>query len=191
MRKYRFALLLLCFAVGANGQMEALSKYVEKAWEKWASERIAHDISERAKLKLPAKAAIDKEMTEKTLLIKEGPEIKKETKLSEDIAACTGTTLFVDPYKDAVKAADKAALREFLNPNSTLATVYRAADRTFAAELLKSYDQFQNHPENLVASECECIIDKRIKNPIARGMAKCAVDKAVRNQSCFESFLDN
>ena len=190
MRILQLSLLFLCSSSVLTGQLE---KYLEKLWENWASERMAHDIAEKAKAHPPDRAPLNKEAIEKLTedLKKDAGETEKERKLEQDIATCTTKTLLLDPYKSAVKAATKAAVNEFLNPLSTVATVSRAADQAFENQLILETNQFSKYPEKSVAADIKCIIGKRVKDPIARGMANCAVDKLVRNKSCFEAFLDN
>jgi hypothetical protein len=155
---------------------------------------MAHDIAEKAKVHPLDRNALNRQAVEKLAedmrVGKDAREAEKERKLDEDIATCATRTLLVDPYKSAVKAARNAAVKEFLKPSSTLQTVSQVADQAFENQLIAETDQFRNHPENAVASEIKCIIGKRVKDPIARGMAQCAVDKVVRNKNCFESAWD-
>jgi hypothetical protein len=193
MRIFRLAALLLTLSFALPAQLD---HYVEKLWEKWASERMAHNLAEKnfaEKLEfrpLPREPAKPEPPEPKATPI-DPRDVKKDQELTQDIAECTLQTYIVDPYKSAVKSALGAARDKFGERGSTLEVVYQAADLAFEQRLFTERADFTDHPENAIASEAKCIIGKRIKDPIARAMAKCAADKLIRDKNCFESYLNN
>lgn len=157
---------------------------------------MAHNLAEELKSR-PLPRETPKPKSQEPIVIEKprSPEDLREAKndqeLAEDIADCTLQTYIVDPYKSAVKSALEDALKRFGEPGSTIQVVYQAADLTFEQRLFTERADFTDHPENAVASEVKCIIGKRIKDPIAGAMAKCAADKLIRDKKCFQSALNN
>jgi len=96
----------------------------------------------------------------------------------------------MQPLKRATKAAGRAALAEYRNQFHTEESVYQAAYQGFSQKLSGEKLAWENDPKDKITAAINCVVGKRVHDPIQVALLRCGVTEAIQGKTCFTNTLE-